>query len=181
VIGHRPCRVWCPAHYRQNEAKLNFILAFKSGNANIPAHMDDSIERPWKWFRLTVDNVDQFTFGVLINEILDNIERYPLPVNYDLHKTIIWHNLRAHKTPFVTNIIEDRESENIFESVDRPPYVPKLALIEYVFCELAAELIRRCNRNWTMEDLRWNCIDIIRTMGRGGRLHSTFVYCGCPF
>jgi len=49
-------------------------------------------------------------------------------------KFIIWDNLRAHKTPFVTNIIEDRESENKFESVDRPPYAPKLAPMEYVFC-----------------------------------------------
>jgi len=96
--------------------------------------MDGSIERPRTWFRLTVDNIDQFISGGFINEILDNIERYPLPSNYDLHKIIIWDSLRAHKTPFVTNIIEDRESENKFESVDRPPYAPKLAPMEYVFC-----------------------------------------------
>ena len=44
--GHITCRVWCPAHYRWNEAKLNIILAVKSGKANIPSHMDDSIEKP---------------------------------------------------------------------------------------------------------------------------------------
>ena len=159
--GHRTCRVQCPTPYRQNEANLNVILVFESVNANIPVHMDGSIEKPRKWFRLTVDNVDQFIFGGLVNEILNKIEKHPLPGNYDLHKIIIWNNLRAHKTPFVTNIIEDRESENRFEPVDRPPYIPKLAPIEYVFCELAAELSRQCNRNWKMEDLSWKCIDII--------------------
>ena len=157
------------------------ILAVESGNANIPAHMDGSIQRPRKWFRLTVDNVDQFIFGGFINEVLTNIEQHPLPGNYDHHKILLWDNLRAHKTPFVSNIIEDRATDNIFESVDRPPYAPKLAPIEYAFCELSAELSRRCNRNWTMRDLRWNTADIIRNMGRDGRLHSTFVHCGYPF
>ena len=179
--GHTTCRVRFHAHYRRNKAKLNVILAVESGNANIPAHLDGSIERPRKWFRLTVDNVDQFIFGNFINEILSDIEQRPLPGNYDDHKIIIWDNLRAHKTPFVTHIIEDRISQNIFESVDRPPYAPKLAPIEYFFCELSAELTRRCQRNWTMRDLRRECIDIIRILGRGGKLHSTFVHCGYPY
>lgn len=53
--GHKSCRVRCPAHYRRNEAKLNLILCVESGNPNIPAHMDGSMERPRKWFRLTTD------------------------------------------------------------------------------------------------------------------------------
>ena len=179
--GHRTCRVRCPAHYKRNEAKLNVILAVESGNANIPAHLDGSLERPRKWMRLTVDNLDQFIFGGFINEILDNIENHPLQGGYDDHKIILWDNLRAHKTAFVTNIIEDRASPNIFESVDRPPYSPKLAPIEFIFCELAAELSRRCTRDWTMDDLRRNVVDIVRNIGRGGRLHSTFVHCGYPY
>jgi len=179
--GHRTCRVRYPAHYRRNEAKINVILAVEAGNPNIPAHMDGSLNRPRKWLRITVENVDQFIFGGFVNEILDNIERFPVQGDYDMNRVIIWDNLRAHKTPYVTTIIEDRNSPNDFSSVDRPPYCPKLAPIEYIFCELAAELGRRCTRDWTMVELRWNIIDIVRRIGRDGRLHSTFVHCGYPF
>jgi len=179
--GHRTCRVRCPQHYRRNELKINVILAVESGNPNIPHHMDGSINRPRKWLRMTIDNVDQFIFGGFINEILTNIETHPVPGGYDDTKIILWDNLRAHKTPYVTNIIEDRVSHNDFSSCDRPPYCPKIAPIEYIFCELAAELSRRCVRDWTIVDLRRNIIDIIRNIGRDGKLHSTFAHCGYPF
>ena len=70
---------------------------------------------------------------------------------------------------------------NLFELVDCPPYEPKLAPIEFVFYELAVALSRRCNRDWTIGDLCPNVIDIVRYIGRGGRLHSTFIHCGYPF
>ena len=101
--------------------------------------------------------------------------------DYDMERIIIWDNLRAHKTPFVTTIIEDRASDNNFSSVDRPPYYPKIAPIEYIFCELAAELGRWYTQEWTMVDLRRNIVDIVRNIGRDGRLHSTFIHCGYPF
>ena len=179
--GHRTCRVRVPSHYRRNESKINVILAVESGNPNIPPHRDGSLQRPRKWLRMTVENVDQFIFGGFVNEILHNIEQHPVQGGYDDHKVIIWDNLRAHKTPYVTNIIEDRPSTNNFSSIDRPPYCPKIAPIEYIFCELAAELGRRCQRDWTIVDLRRNIIDIVRMIGRDGRLHSTFVHCGYPF
>jgi len=130
---------------------------------------------------MTIENGDQFIFGGFVHEILHNIEQHPVQGGYDDHKVIIWDNLRAHKTPYVTNIIEDRPSTNNFSSIDRPPYCPKIAPIEYIFCELAAELGRRCQRDWTIVDLRRNIIDIVRMIGRDGRLHSTFVHCGYPF
>ena len=104
--------------------------------------MDGSLHCPRNWLRITVENVDQFIFGGFVNEILDNIERFPVQGDYDMNRVIIWDNLRAHKTPYVTTIIEDRHSPNNFSSVDHPPYCPKLAPIEYIFCELAAELGR---------------------------------------
>jgi len=106
--GHRTCRVRIPSHYRRMEAKINVILAVESGNPNIVPHLDGSIQRPRKWFRLTTDNVDQYIFGGFVNEILHNIENHPVPGDYDMEKTIIWDNLRAHKTPYVTHIIEGR-------------------------------------------------------------------------
>ena len=76
--------------------------------------------------------------------------------DYANHKTILWDNLRAHKTPFFINMIEDREYQNAFASIYRPPYAPKLAPIEYILCELSAELCGRCNQDWIMDYLRYN-------------------------
>ena len=163
------------------ESKINLILAVESGNPNIPPHLDGSLARPRKWFRLTTENVDQYIFGGFVNKMLENIENHPVPGGYDMQKTIIWDNLRAHKTAYVSHIIQGRESPNHFQSVDRPPYCPKIAPIEYIFCELAAELARRCTRDWNMNDLRRNILQIIRNIGRDGKLHSTFVHCGYPF
>ena len=153
----------------------------ESGNANIPAHLDGSLQRPRKWLRLTIDNVDQFIFGGFVNEILHSIEQHPVPGDQDQHKIIIWNNLRTQKMPYVTNIIEDRESPNNYTSVDRPPYCPKIAPIGFTFYELAAELGHRCERKWTMVELRRNIMDIVRNIGRDGRLHSTFIHCGYPY
>ena len=72
-------------------------------------------------------------------------------------------------------------SDNHFYSVDRPPYRPKMAPIEYVFCELADELARRVRREWVIDDLRWNIYDICARIGRDGKFHNTFVHCGFPF
>ena len=78
------------------------------------------------------------------------------------------------------NIICDRELVNHFYSVDRPPYRPKLAPIEYIFCELAAELSRRCQRDWMIDIMRANIYDILSNIGLDGSLYSTLVHCGYP-
>ena len=85
------------------------------------------------------------------------------------------------KAPYVTNIITNRVSENTYTVVDRPPYRPRLAPIEYIFCELASELSRRCNREWDIATLRQNIAEICGTLGRDGKFHSTFVHCGYPY
>ena len=62
------------------------MLAVKSGNSNIPASMNGSINMPRKWLRMTFDNMDQLIFGVFINEILHNIEVHPVPGEYNDEK-----------------------------------------------------------------------------------------------
>ena len=130
---------------------------------------------------MTVETVDQFIFGDFLNEILNNIEIHPVQGGYDDNRVVIWDNLAAHKTPYVTQIIEGRESANNFLSIDRPPYSPKTAPIEFIFCELAAEVARQCVRDWTIDDVRRNIVDIVRSIGRNGKLYSTFVHFGYPF
>ena len=94
-----------------------------------------------------MENIDQFIFGGFVNEILNNIETHPILGNYDDEKYIIWDNLSAHNIPYVTNIIEEKGTANTFNSVDRPPYTPRIAPVEFIFFELATELSRRCKRD----------------------------------
>ena len=117
-------------------------------------------------------------FGDFVDEILTSIENNPAPNGYDDERCILWDNLILHKTPYVTNLIRDRASENNFYSVDRPPYQPKIAPIEYIFCELAAELTRRCVREWDIDILRDNIFDVLSKIGYNGKFYSTFVHCG---
>ena len=176
--AHTTNRVRHPAHYTRSEPKVNVILGVEPGNPLLPPNVDGSIQRPRRWISVTQINCDQFVFGDFIDTMLIDIEQHPVPEGYDNERCIIWDNLAAHKTPYVTTIIRDRPSNNNFYSVDRPPYRPKIAPIEYIFCELAAELALRCTREWNIDELRRNIYDICSTVGSGGRLHSTFVHCG---
>ena len=59
------------------------ILACEAGSDNLPAHMDGSINWPCIWIRLIQTSVNQFIFGGFVNEILANIEYYPVAGDYD--------------------------------------------------------------------------------------------------
>ena len=113
--------------------------------------------------------------------MLSDIEQNPVPGNYDDRRIVMWDNLSCHKTPYVSQKIYGRVSNNLFESVDRPPYRPKMAPIEYAFCELACALKTRVKREWTVADLRTNIEDICITMGYLGKFQNTFRHCGYPF
>ena len=111
-----------------------------------------------------------------MQHILSNIEDHPAPNNTDDERIILWDNLSVHKTPYVTNIITNRPTNNIFTVVNIPPYRPTIAPIKYMFCELAGKLSRRCNRTWEMATLRQNIVDICGRLGRNNCLQNTFVH-----
>jgi hypothetical protein len=50
-------------------------------------------------------------------------------------------------------LVEGRPTANRFDIGPRPPYQPKYGPIEYVFCELAATLTRRVQRDWDVQRL----------------------------
>ena len=135
--GHTSCRVRSIGHYQRNEPKVNLIMGIEPGNPDLPPNADGSIVRPRRWVHITQINCNQFVFADFINNMLTDIERYPAEGGSDNTRTLIWDNLRAHMTAYVTNTIQDRPSPNNFCSVDRSPYRPKMAPIEYCFCEVA--------------------------------------------
>ena len=88
--------------------------------------------------------------------------------------------LTLHKMVYVMHAIEGCSIFNQFISFDRPPYRPKIAPIEYVFCEVAAELSRRVKRGWNTQVVHNKLFDICNSIGTGGRFYSTFLHYGYP-
>ena len=113
--------------------------------------------------------------------ILIDIERHSVQGGSDSTRTLIWDNLQSHRTAYVTNLIQDQASPNNFRLVDRPPYRPKMAPIEYCFCEIAVRLSLRCRSDWTIQTLRHELKDICSMVGRGGKFANIFVHYGYPF
>ena len=70
----------------RNEMKIKIILVVESWNPNMAPHLDGSIQRPRKWLRLTIENVDQYIFRGSVNEILYNIEQHLVQGDYDNNK-----------------------------------------------------------------------------------------------
>ena len=179
--GHTTCRIRYPSHYTRSEPRINVIMAIEAGSQTVAPFVDGSIMFPRRWLFISQNNCDQYMFGDFINSILSSIENAPAPGDVDDERCILWDNLSLHKTPYVTNKIFGRPTNNRFISVDRPPYRPTMAPIEFIFCELAAELSRRVQEDWTVDDLRQNIFNICSTIGRNGKFENTFVHCNYPY
>ena len=179
--GHTTCRVRYPSHYTRSEPKINVIMAIEPGSQTVPPFVDGSTMFPRRWVFISQSNCDQYIFGDFIDSILASIESSPAPGDVDDERCLLWDNLSLHKTAYVTNKIYGRPSPNRFISVDRPPYRPTMAPIEFIFCELAAELARRVQESWTIDDLRQNIFNICSRIGRNGKFENTFVHCNYPY
>jgi hypothetical protein len=78
----------------------------------------------------------------------------------------------------VAQTVEGRPTVNWFSIVHRPPYQPKYGPIEYVFCELAAELEKLVQPDWTPQDLIQQITNVASRLGRNGGFNNTFAHCG---
>ena len=63
-----------------------------------------------------------------------NIEENSAPEDVDDRKCFLWDNMSYHETPYVMNTIYVHTSVQEFINIDRPPYRPKMSLIEFLFC-----------------------------------------------
>ena len=115
---------------------------------------------------------------IFLNEICEDIENNPLPV--DGERFFLWDNLSLHGTAYVTYTLEMRSSRHIhkFSAIPRLPYQPKFAPIEYFFYQLACALSKQTKPNWTLVHLRNAIQGNMVALGRDGILDRTFIHCG---
>ena len=173
----KPFCVRDTGHYTRNIPSVNLILAVEPGNpALVPDHVRGSLAKPRRWFILTQRNTDQHLFGDFMEMMCQDIETNP--VLGDERKILLWDNLSVHLTDYVTNVIENRQGATEFIAIPRLPYKPRLAPVEYIFCEVAMELSWRIMRHWTFQTLWRNIHNIVLQVGRNGTLNKSFTHCG---
>ena len=174
----RACRVRDIANYKRGSLTLNLLMAVEPGDPNLAPNQLGSIRFPRVWYKIVDHNVDQFVYAEFLNEICTDIETSPLP--NDNERIFLWDNLALHGTAYVSRTLEMRPTRHQFRflAIPRPPYQPKFAPIEYVFCQIANELSRKTNENDTPIDLRRKLTNICTVVGNEGKLDRTFQHCG---
>ena len=172
------CRVRDTANYTRMGGSINLLMAVEPGDPNVPPNVLGSTTNPRRWYKIVVGTVDQFVYASFIDEICTDIEQNPLPS--DNERYFLWDNLALHGTAYVSYKMEMRPARNNFRFVPipRPPYQPKFAPIEYIFCQIACELGKLATEHDTIYDLRQNVQDICATVGINGALDRTFYHCG---
>ena len=172
------CRVRDTANYKKGGGIVNLLMAVEPGNPLIPPNQLGSITHPCVWYRIVDGTVDQFVYASFIDEICRDIEAHPLP--HDNERYFLWDNLALHGTAYVNFTLEMRPTRNQFQfiAIPWPPYQPKFAPIEYVFCQIANDLAKRTTETDTLNDLRNNITNLCTVIGNGGNFDRTFAHCG---
>lgn len=176
--AYSSCRVRDTANYKRGGRSINLLLAVEPGDPNLAPNILGSINHPRVWYKIVDGNVDQFVYAEFIDEICSDIEQNPLPE--DNERIFLWDNLALHGTAYVSYTLEMRPLRNQFRfiAIPRPPYQPKFAPIEYVFCQISNELAKMTNDDDTMMDLQQNITNLCTIIGMGGSMDRTFRHCG---
>ena len=106
-----------------------------------------------------------------MNTMCHSIETAPVSGGLD-DEVIMWDGLSGCNTNLVMQTIQGRASHHVFHTVTRPPYMPKIAPVEYAFYELACELNKHVKPHWTIVQLRSNIIDILSNIGMNGKFKN---------
>ena len=123
---------------------------------------------------ISPETVNQFVFANFLESVLSDIEQDPVAGDDD--RIIMWDNLSAHHTGIVTVTVEMRPSrpQFTFTIVPRPPYQPKYAPVEYIFCEISTCLATMVQPDWTLLDLQMAIKQCLVQIGRDCKLNRTF-------
>jgi hypothetical protein len=173
-------RVRKPGHYTHG-LKVNVLMCIEPGDPMLPANVDGSVQQPRRWVKTSVGiGTTAEVFADFVNEICEDLENNPAPGNVNNWRCFLWDNLAAHLSPLLVQTVEARPSPNHFFIVPRPPYQPKYGPIKYIFCELAGELQKRIQPNWTILHLEHEINDVCAMLGCDGKFDNTFAHCGYP-
>ena len=178
--GYKTQRIREAGHYTRSAATVSLIMSVEAGNPYLPPHMYGSIQNPRKWWKITTDSMNQYVFANYMDYVLSSIENDPVPGGYDNDRVLLWDNLSVHKTTMVATMVQlrPRKDEFRFISINRPPYQPNIAPIEYIFGMIGMQLSQRCAKDWGLdrlvEEIHYACVHV----GLDGSLDNTFIHCG---
>jgi transposase len=176
--AHTSIRIRKPGHYTKSR-KVTVIMAIEPGDPTLPANVAGSIVNPRRWISVRdVSGTNAFDFAAFCDDVCTDIETHPANGVMEQRRVFLWDNLASHRAPVVAQTVEGRPSENWFTIVHRPPYQPKFGPIEYVFCELAAQLEKLVQPDWSAEDLMLAIVNVASQLGRDGGFNNTFAHCG---
>jgi transposase len=117
--AHTTIRVRKPGHYVKGK-KLTIILFLEPGDPTLPANMDGSVQNPRRWFFTFEDGgTSSELFSQKVDTVLQTLEASTREV--DMHRVLMWDNLRSHLTNQVYQTIYARPSPKQFEIVPLPP------------------------------------------------------------
>mmetsp|Transcript_16018 Transcript_16018/g.20331 ORF Transcript_16018/g.20331 Transcript_16018/m.20331 type:complete len:126 (+) Transcript_16018:152-529(+) len=105
-----------------------------------------------------------YEFNDFVEMICNNLNTYQPPGQVGNQSRIfMWDNLSSHCAPLIHTTVEGNFSHLI---IRRPPYKPRDAPIEYLFCQLICALQRRTYQINNLADLTHQIQNVI------GNLHG---------
>ena len=176
----RAHRVRDLGNYTKGSPQVNLIMTVEPGNPYLPGHVRGSVQNPRKWWRLTLGHTNQYVFSRYIDYVCSDIEDNPVPGGFDAEKYFMWDNFSVHTTAMVATTLQLRPRRNDFRfvSINRPPYRPKIAPIEYIFGEITNILSRKSARDWDQQRLLDEIHSACMEVGLEGSLDRTYLHCG---
>ena len=131
-------RIVRPGHYSR-DTKLTLILGVEPGDPALPPHINGSTTNPRRWYRIMLKaGTTAFEFNDFVEMVCNDLQNHPPPAQNGNHNRVfLWDNLSSHCAPLIHQTVEGTFNHQI---VRRPPYRPRDAPIEYVFCQLITGL-----------------------------------------
>ena len=152
---------------------MTVILAVEPGDPALPPHVYGSVHNPRKFLKVnSTAETTAIQFASFCEEMCSEIELAPQLIDTSGKRYAMWDNLASHSAPIVYQTVEGRVILNgvRFEIVKRPAYRPWLGPIEFIFCQLGAELKRHVRADWTYATLHQEIFNVVAELGRNGSL-----------
>ena len=182
--GYRAHRVLDTGNYTKGAHTVNLLMTVEAGNPHLEPYSRGSIQNPRKWWKITVGSTtNQYVFSEYIDYVCDDIETNPVPGGFDGEKYFMWDNLSVHTTGMVCTTLQLRPLRDRFRfiSINRPPYRPWIAPIEYIFGDITLTLSRKCAKDWDerrlIDEIHNACVNV----GMDGSLDRLFRHCGYTY